>query len=171
MLHGSVHTVSEGSGEMPEELTIDLLSDFSQNNVDWLRRNTARHHSLSSEEGSQLAIVCEVLADLAKKQRDQLHIVLDRGIESGALKVRLQHMAFIREAVQAMTELQQRAASNDWAALDCIRNARSETETVHAELVSLLTLAEAEPPPVQEDILAAAEAGPFIRLDEFRKRG
>lgn len=158
---------------MPEELTIDLLSDFTQNNVDWLRRTTARHRSLTSEEWPQLAIVCEFLADLAKKQRDRLRIVLDSGIESGALKVRLQHMAFISDAVQVMTEVQkvgESAASTDSVALDRIRNANAEMEAVHSDLVSLLALLEVEPPPVQEDILAAAEKGPFIRLDEFRKR-
>jgi hypothetical protein len=118
--------------------------------------------------------VCEVLAGLAKKRRDEVHIVLDRGIESGALKVRLeQSLSFIDDSIQAMTEHQQageRASSVDGAVLERIRNANAETEAVQADLASLLALAEAEPPPVQEDILAAAEAGPFIRLDEFRKR-
>jgi hypothetical protein len=159
---------------MPEGLTTDLLSDFTHNSVDWLRRTTARHASLSSEEWYQLAIVCEVFADLAKKYRDLVHAVLDRGIEGDTLKVRLKpSMAFLGDAVEAMTELQQvgeRAVLNVRAALDRIRNANTDTEAVHADLASLLALAEAEPPPVPEDILAAAEAGPFIRLDEFRKR-
>jgi hypothetical protein len=155
-------------------MTSDLLSDFTRNNVDWLRRTSAHHASLSSEEWFQLAIVCEVLADLANKYRDVVHAVVVRGVEAVTLKDRLQRsLAFLRDSIQAMTELQQvgdRDSPNVWAALDRIGNAKAESETVHADLAALLALAAAEPPPVPEEILAAAEAGPFIRLDEFRKR-
>lgn len=159
---------------MPEGLTINLLSEFTRNNIDWLRQTaSARRASLSPEEWSELAIVCEFIADLAKKYRDLIHTTLDRGIEAGTLRVRLQQStAFFADAVQAMTELQQlseRASPNIHAALDRIQNANAETEAIHVDLASLLALAKAEPPPVPEDILAAAEAGPFIRLDEFRK--
>ncbi|MHB1421603.1 MAG: hypothetical protein ACYC3I_00120 [Gemmataceae bacterium] len=158
---------------MPDGVTTDLLSDFTRNNVDWLRRTTARRPSLSSEEWAELAIVCEILADLAKKHRALVHTAVDRGIEAGTLKGRLEwRLTFLSDNIQAMTELQQLGAdsANVRAALERIRNAKAEIEAVHADLAALLTLAEADPPPVPEDILAAAEAGPFIRLDEFRKR-
>jgi hypothetical protein len=117
--------------------------------------------------------VCEFLADLAKKYRDLVHSTLDRGIEASVLQDRLQQStAFLADAVQTMAELQQggtRASINVRAALDRIRNANAETEAVHADLASLLALAKVKPPLVPEDILAAAEAGSFIRLDEFRK--
>jgi hypothetical protein len=159
---------------MAEGLTTDLLSDFAQNNVNWLRRATARHASLSSEDWSQLAIVCELLADLAKKHRDLVRTVLYRGIESSTLKVRLERsLAFLSDDIQAMSELQQmgeRISPNVRAVVDRICNASAETKAVYKELASLLALAEVEPPPVPEGILATAEAGAFIRLDEFRKR-
>lgn len=159
---------------MPEGLTTDLLSDFTQANVDWLRRTTARHTQLSPDELSQLAIVCEILARLAADFRQLVDVVLKRGIEAGTLKVRLERSrASLGDAVGAMSELLQaggRLSSDVRADLERIRKAHAEMETVHADLASLLALLEAEPPPVAEEILAAAEAGPFIRLDEFRKR-
>jgi hypothetical protein len=160
---------------MPQELKTDLLSDFTKINVDRLRQINARLPFLSSEAWSQLAIVCEFLARLATAYRDGVYAVLNRGIEAHTLKVPLkQSMAFIDDAVEAMSELQQPVSERFPADvpihLDRIRNANAETKAVHADLASLLTLAEVEPPPVSEDILAAAEAGPFIRLDEFRKR-
>jgi hypothetical protein len=159
---------------MAERVTINLLSEFTRNNVDWLRQTaTARRASLSPEEWSELAIVCEFIADLAKKYRDLIHATLERGIEAGTLQVRLhQSTAFLADAVQTMAELQQggtRVSPNVRAALDRIRKAHAETEAIHADLASLLVLAKVEPPPVPEDILAAAEAGTFIRLDDFRK--
>lgn len=159
---------------MSEEMTTDLLSDFAQKNVDWLRQTTARRVSLSPEDWPQLVIVCEILGSLAKKQRDLVHAVLDRGIESHSLKVRLERsLAFLSDDIQAMSELQQmgeKVSADIGAVLDRIRNAKAETKAVHDDLTALLALVAAEPPPVPEDILTAAEAGSFVRLDEFKKR-
>lgn len=155
--------------------TTDLLSDFAQNNVDWLRRTTTkRRASLSVEEWSQFAIVCEFLAGLAVKYRDLVHTLLERGIESATLKERLESSTtFIDDAVQVMSDLQRTSESVSpdlQADLNRIRNASAVTEGVLADLVSLLALTEAEPQPVSEDVLTAAEAGTFIGLNEFRKR-
>lgn len=152
----------------------DLLSDFTRNNVDWLRRTTARHGSWSMEEWFQLAIVCEVLVNLAKKYRDLVHTAVGRGIETCALKARLEwNLAFLHDNIQTMSELQQageRASPNVGAAVERIRNTKEESEAIHADLTALLALAKVEPPLVPEEVLAAAEEGPFVRLNEFRKR-
>lgn len=160
---------------MTQILATDLLSDFTRNNVEWLRRATARPASLSSEEWSQLAIVCEFIARLATSYRELVHACLERGIEAGTLKARLERsMAALGDTLRTFAELQQVGEGSGpdvRKALARIRNAAVEAEAVHADLAPLVALANAEPPPVPEAILAAAAAGPFVRLDEFRKRG
>ena len=160
---------------MPEVVTADLLSDFARYNVDWLRSTTAaRHAPLTEEEWSQLAIVCELFASISAKYRDYIHTFLDRGIEARALRARLEPtLNYLGDAVRAMAELEGEGESDSdevRSFLERIRKAKAETESVKEFLDSLLTFAHTEPPPVPEELLAAAEAEPFLRLDEFRKR-
>lgn len=152
----------------------DLLTDFTRYNADWLRRITVNGLAVSAEEWSNLAYICEFLSRVNSRFRDYIRSDLNRGVEASKLQGRLeQNLAAVDDSILTMERLEKGAENASRDIQDAgsrIRSAKVEAKAVQAELASILALVKTEPPPVPEDILAAAEAGTFIRLDEFSQR-
>jgi hypothetical protein len=154
-------------------MTTELLPEFTRASVSWLRQALGeRKNGISQEEGRQFALLC---GSIARQVSDLLLLIQDRlrgGVESRALLQELRNgIAVADEALREFGELRGRVSGTESAAtLSLIERTLRDVEAVRTELLSIARWADSPPPPIDLDKLAAADAGPFVRLEEPRGR-
>jgi len=147
-------------------MTTELLPEMTRANVDWLREAIARG-ALREQNRGELAHICGVIAGLFESNLARLDEDLRRGVESGRLLLLAERvLAAADKALDIFDLIAQQADGTMPALVDLA----SRVRVVRERYAEVAALSRVEPPPVPEEVLAAAEAGPFIRLDELRRR-
>jgi hypothetical protein len=147
-------------------MATELLPEMTRANVDWLRE-AIRQGALREQDRGDLAHICGIIVGLFESNLARLDEDLRHGVEPGRLLPLAERVLSAADnALQAFDLIGQQADGP----LSALADLSSRVRAVRERYAEVAALSRVEPPPVPEEVLAAAEAGPFIRLDELRKR-
>jgi hypothetical protein len=147
-----------------------LLPELIRANTDWLQRRVGRMNGVSVAAQEDLEPVCFLLAEALELLWRTTQVDLRKGMSGDRLRERCrERLSVADEVITFITSLAGLPGVPESATV-AFSEAVQKATVVREDFQKLLDWATAPPPSISRERLEAAEAGPFVRLENRETR-